>query len=233
MYFVAAFTAWPCTVCIATRAARLTEWPRPGTTECAVCDDKSWETPGQLQGSKTPKCEIPWKKLKNYPRTPTPKTKKKLKKYQKYRKILFLSIFSIFFVFFEEFGVGVRGYFLSFFRGISGFGVLDPCSWPGVSQDKRCNWNCGLQKVNTQKQKSCMLSYWSQGCRSRDLGMGMSAEELNFQDPLNGPDLFTVGHSQPKPPFLFTDCCFIASPSPNSVPKGICLGGHFGPKKKI
>ena len=31
------------------------------------------ETPGQLQGSKTPKPEIPRKKLKNYPPDPDPK----------------------------------------------------------------------------------------------------------------------------------------------------------------
>ena len=71
---------------------------------------QSCETPGQLQGSKTPKPEIPRKK-----------TQKLLKKYY------FSGIFSIFLVFFKEFRVGVRGVIFEFFSrsfGFRGFGSL-------------------------------------------------------------------------------------------------------------
>ena len=55
------------------------------------------ETPGQLQGPKTPKLEIPRKKLKNYPPGPDPKfLEKNSKNTENTQKILKSGILSIF-----------------------------------------------------------------------------------------------------------------------------------------
>ena len=68
-----------------------------------------WETPGQLQGSKTPKPENPRKKnSKNTPWAPTPNSWKK-KNSKNTRKLYFLSIFSLFWVFFRNLGSGSGG----------------------------------------------------------------------------------------------------------------------------
>ena len=84
--------------------------------------DSGCETPGQLQRSKTPSPETPWKKLKITTRAPTQNSpKKNLKISQKY---LFPGIFSIFEVFFKEVWGRGPGVILSFFRGVSGFWAL-------------------------------------------------------------------------------------------------------------
>ena len=76
------------------------------------------------------------KNSKINPRAPTPNSLKKLKKYE--RKTTKIVFFEFFFVFFEFFGGiwgrGSGGKFFSRSFGFRGFGILDPCSWPGVSQ---------------------------------------------------------------------------------------------------
>ena len=71
------------------------------------------------------------KKLKSYPPGPDPKflaeTSERLK------ILVFFGYFQHFLSLFpRSLGLGPGGSFLSFFRGVSGFRVLDPCSWPGV-----------------------------------------------------------------------------------------------------
>ena len=97
------------------------------------------ETPGQrYRGLKTPNPKTPWKKQKKLP--PPGLDPKLLKKNSKNtKKYLKNTLFRVFLVFFEyvlrNLGSGAQGViFYFFFQGISGFGVLSPCSWPGVSQ---------------------------------------------------------------------------------------------------
>ena len=86
-----------------------------------------WETPGQLQGSKTPKPENPRKKLKNYHPDPDPKLLQK--KTQKILKIPENSVFWVILVFFEFFfgnwGRGPGGNFWVFLEDfrVSGFWI--------------------------------------------------------------------------------------------------------------
>ena len=86
-----------------------------GVVDATSFSKKCCETPGQLQRSKTPKPEIPQKKLKNYPPDPDPKFLKKKKDTKKTQKIVFFGYFWYFLVFFKEFGVGVRGVIFEFF----------------------------------------------------------------------------------------------------------------------
>ena len=69
-------------------------------------DCKACETPGQLQGSKTLKPEIPRKKLKNDPPGPDPKLLEKTQKILKIQN----SIFRVFLVSFEVFFQGMSGH---------------------------------------------------------------------------------------------------------------------------
>ena len=82
-----------------------------------------WE-PGQQQGSKTPNPEIPRKTSKTTPWS-RPRILEKNSQNTETTQQFFVS---------EEFGVGAGGVICELFRWISGLGVLDPCSWPGVSQ---------------------------------------------------------------------------------------------------
>ena len=69
------------------------------------------------------------KNSKMTPRTPTPNSLIP-------KKLCFSSTFEVFFEFSSRnLGSGSGGSILSFFRGVSGFVVLDPCGWPDGSQD--------------------------------------------------------------------------------------------------
>ena len=132
---VAFSTSWCCVVLL---VLEMMQAQTPCSTKLENVS-LSWETPGQLQGFKTPNPETPRKKLKNYLPGPDPKvlknTQKKLKNTKNTRKILFWGIFNIVWDFFKKFGVGglgARG--VIFFVFLRNFGVLSPCSWPGVSQ---------------------------------------------------------------------------------------------------
>ena len=66
-----------------------------------------------------------------WPQIPFKNTEKRRKALQ---NIVFAGFSSIFKVFQKEFGFGPQGGIFSFFEDFSGLGVLNPCSWSGVSQ---------------------------------------------------------------------------------------------------
>ena len=106
---------------------------------------RSCETPGQLQGSKSPKPKISQKKTQNLPPEPRPQIPSKMT--QKYSKKYCFREFLVFLEFFSRnLGLGSGGNFWAFFWGVSGFGLLDPCSWPGVSQfrSEKLEFDCFL-----------------------------------------------------------------------------------------
>ena len=71
------------------------------------------------------------------PRVPTAHSWKKCKNYSKCSKNGIWWVFLLCFEFFQGIWGRGLGVILEFFvGGISGFGVLDPCSWPGVSHSR-------------------------------------------------------------------------------------------------
>ena len=77
------------------------------------------------------------RKIEHYPPDPElkiPFEKKKRRKCQELPKNNTHFRLFLIFNFFKEFNGGVQGLIFEFFQGVSVFGVLDPCSWPDVSQ---------------------------------------------------------------------------------------------------
>ena len=100
-----------------------------GTLRWYLKIHKDCETPGQLQGSKTLKPEIPRKRAQKLPpRAPTPNFLKKTRKNtKKYSENTISRVFLVFFEFSSRNLVsGPGGEFLSFFRGVSGSGFWIP-----------------------------------------------------------------------------------------------------------